>query len=448
MADGHKNLRSISDDIFPNSLTDIDSIKANNGNYVSYNDLKENLMLCWTGDLVSLKQFIEASFDLNGKWKSPGDERKSYSDGETTITWWKNKKKLHFCGKDAKQLKQKCCDLLMGNEIIDDNNTRTNQDEHCHTNNSCIIISESTEAFGAAKTTTPAEKSALKIETINHCLCNQNLHDVNDIKLDIEILQSRIHALQSLANVQEGYSSIIDNSNKIGLLEQRCLEEREKLNKIELDLIDVKRILREMQEREQQQQQQQQQSIASLSSPEIPTSSLPNNENLSIYEADEAPPLSPTVIISAELNEEIQNNNSHDLLLLKNSQFENSSNIFLSNHNTGANHVQPTTQISFETQLNDYHEKQKLLFNRRRQKNFDVQSHEHRSKQRLLFYRNGQISFETQLRNFRARPKSRNKLLPIQRPNHCPHFYQIRKNPRRTPEWLDYLEKVRKVTQS
>ena len=231
------------------------------------------------------------------------------------------------------------------------------------------------------------------------------IYDVNDIKLDIEILQSRIDALQSLANV-----------------------------KIELDLIDVKRILREMQEREQQQQQQQQQSIASLPSPEIPTSSLPNNENLSIYEADEAPPLSPTVIISAELNEEIQNNNSHDLLLLKNSQFENS--------------VQPTTQISFETQLNDCHEKQKLLFNRGRQNNFDVQSHEHRSKQRLLFNRNGQISFETQLRNFRARPKSRNKLLPIQRPNHCPHFYQIPKNPRRTPEWLDYLEKVRQVTQS
>ena len=194
-------------------------------------------MLCWTGDLTSLKQFIEANFDLNGKWKSPGDERKSYSDGKTTITWWRNKKKLHFYGKDAAKLKQKCCNLLMGNEMIDDNSTRTNRDEHCRTNNSCTIIAESSKAVEAAKST---EKSALEIETINHRLCNRSLHDVNDIKLDIEMLQSKTDALQSLANVQEGYSSIIDNSNKIELLEQGCLEEREKVNKIELDLIDIK----------------------------------------------------------------------------------------------------------------------------------------------------------------------------------------------------------------
>ena len=104
-------------------------------------------------------------------------------------------------------------------------------------------------------------KSALEIETINHRLCKRSLHDVNDIKLDIEILQSTTDALQSLANAQEGYSSIIDNSSKIELLEQGCLEEREKVKKIELDLIDIKRILCEMQEREQQQRQQQQQSI-------------------------------------------------------------------------------------------------------------------------------------------------------------------------------------------
>ena len=90
-------------------------------------------------------------------------------------------------------------------------------------------------------------------------------------------MQSKTDALQSLANVQGGYSSIIDNTNNIKLLKQGCLEEREKVIKIELDLIDIKRILGEMQEKEQEQQQQQ--SINSLPSAKIPTGTLPNNEN-------------------------------------------------------------------------------------------------------------------------------------------------------------------------
>ena len=83
MVDGQKNSHATSYDNYLNSLPDIDSVKDNDNNNIGGYDLKENLMLCWTGDLVSLKQFIEANFDLNGKWKSPGDKRR-------------NKKKLHF----------------------------------------------------------------------------------------------------------------------------------------------------------------------------------------------------------------------------------------------------------------------------------------------------------------------------------------------------------------
>ena len=108
--------------------------------------------------------------------------------------------------------------------------------------------------------------------------------------------------------------TIIDHSNKIELLEQDCLEEREKVNKIELDLIDIKRILCEMQEREQQQRQQQQ-SITSLPSGKIPTGTLPNNENQLFCEADEAPSLSTvnTTYTSVQLYEDSHKNNDHDL---------------------------------------------------------------------------------------------------------------------------------------
>ena len=69
------------------SQGDIDSKQSACVNNDKRNELNVNLKLCWTGDLESLKLFIETNIDFNGIWKSPGDERKSYSNGDTTITW-------------------------------------------------------------------------------------------------------------------------------------------------------------------------------------------------------------------------------------------------------------------------------------------------------------------------------------------------------------------------
>ena len=54
----------------------------------------ESLKLVSTGDFDSFRCFVEENSCLNGKWKSPSDERKSYSDGNTTITCWKYKKHI------------------------------------------------------------------------------------------------------------------------------------------------------------------------------------------------------------------------------------------------------------------------------------------------------------------------------------------------------------------
>ena len=116
------------------------------------------------------------------------------------------------------------------------------------------------------------------------------------------------------------------------------------------------------------------QSITSLPSAEIPIGTLPNNENQLFCEADEAPTLLPTANTSAQLYEDIHKNNSDDSLLSKNSQSENSSNSLPPDDNTGANDIQSTAQNSFETQLNDDHEKQKLLFNHRKQKSSRCQA--------------------------------------------------------------------------
>ena len=49
-----------------------------------------------------------------------------------------------------------------------------------------------------------------KIKTIAY-ICDVSL--IDDIMVDIEILQSKTDALQSLTNVPEGCSSIIDNTS-------------------------------------------------------------------------------------------------------------------------------------------------------------------------------------------------------------------------------------------
>ena len=84
-----------------------------------------NLTLCWTRDYESLKHFVE----IDGVWKSPGNERKSYSNGETTLMWWKNKKKMQFTGKECNRIKQKCCSILMGNQLWHENKASIIRDE-------------------------------------------------------------------------------------------------------------------------------------------------------------------------------------------------------------------------------------------------------------------------------------------------------------------------------
>ena len=56
--------------------------------------MTSDLKLSWTGDLESFKELFELYTSIKGTWRSPGGERKTYSDGSTTITWWKNKKKM------------------------------------------------------------------------------------------------------------------------------------------------------------------------------------------------------------------------------------------------------------------------------------------------------------------------------------------------------------------
>ena len=111
MANGHESVSSTSNLNNTSCQKDIDAVQLLNNNRNKSGDLNEKLKLSWTGDLTSFKRFVEENIAISGIWESPGDERKSYSDGYTTIMWWKNKKKLQFSGKEADKIKQTFCNI-------------------------------------------------------------------------------------------------------------------------------------------------------------------------------------------------------------------------------------------------------------------------------------------------------------------------------------------------
>ena len=178
--------------------------------------------------MLPLKLFVETYIDFNGTWKSPGDERKSYSNGDTTITWWRKQKRLQFSGKGANRIKQQCCNILMGKVLTDSMSCTQDENDASRRENASRTENNVLPAFGKPP---------------SQCSCSQIAIDLDGIKLDIEILQSRTDALQSLADVQECCIPSSYNVNKVELLLQEFTEEKGKLRKIEGDLTGIKRMV-------------------------------------------------------------------------------------------------------------------------------------------------------------------------------------------------------------
>ena len=71
------------------------------------------LLLYWNGDFEQLKQFVNKNAELrNGVWSSPGGDKKTDSDGHTSISWRKGKKLLQIEGKEDNLMKAKLCSAI------------------------------------------------------------------------------------------------------------------------------------------------------------------------------------------------------------------------------------------------------------------------------------------------------------------------------------------------
>ena len=269
---------------------DTDFMRLNSDNNAQCNELNANLKLSWTGDLDSLKLFVEKYIDFNGTWKSPGDERKSYSNGDTTIIWWRKIKKLQFSGKEANRIKQQCCNILMGKVLTDSMSGTQDENDASRRENASRSKNNVLPAFGKPQ---------------NQCLCSQTAIDLDGIKLDIEILQSRTDALQSLADVQECCIPSSYNANKVELLMQEFTEEKGKLKKIEGDLTDIKRMVYD---------RKGEQDLKSTDKVQIPVDVTLSNTNKLIQTSNETDAAALTLVpIIPYINEVVEADYIHNL---------------------------------------------------------------------------------------------------------------------------------------
>ena len=151
-----------------------------------------NLKLTWIGDFESLKLFTGSYIDKNGRWNSPGDERKKFtcSDGKTTLMWWKKKKYLQNEGPEALSIMNKMC-LFLNGEMPCQNTTST--------------------------------RSLHNIQSACPCRCGEVRADVEGIKLDLIILESKYNkeSQVSLNSILKLHDEIAELRNEQASLRKR-----------------------------------------------------------------------------------------------------------------------------------------------------------------------------------------------------------------------------------
>ena len=140
--------------------TDLRHIVDDSISQENFPSARENLKLTWIGDFESLKLFTGSYIDKNGRWNSPGDERKKFtcSDGKTTLMWWKKKKYLKVEGPEALSIMNKLC-LFLNGEMPSPNTT--------------------------------SSRSLPNLQSACSCRCGEVRADVEGLKLDVIILESK-----------------------------------------------------------------------------------------------------------------------------------------------------------------------------------------------------------------------------------------------------------------
>ena len=158
-----------------------------------------NLKLSWTGDLASLKTFVEDNLNLQGTWSSPGGEKKLFVAENLTIQWLKNKKFLPIEGKNV----NKVVHYLI--EYICSDSDQQNYD-------ACNI--DNTEIHSKKKATNVTMDGEFLMESQSSvvCRCSELSQEVADLKLDLVSIESKL--CERIHTIENKISSMNDHTKE------------------------------------------------------------------------------------------------------------------------------------------------------------------------------------------------------------------------------------------
>ena len=216
----------------------------------------------WTRTFEGLQDFVAKVLEEQGKWspKVSSSRKFTSSISDLGLTWYYNKQKtLLFQGNSGTNLREILIKLCENSALIESTRSDGRLSLSVFNQGSDIeIVSvinspdiSSISADCVEQIATPNQSTSC-VENIAFapvtggasCKCScvtDILIEFENMKINMEILESRTDALQSLANVQKLCFSSSEYSNEINRLNQELLEERYKTSQLESDLISLKK---------------------------------------------------------------------------------------------------------------------------------------------------------------------------------------------------------------
>ena len=179
----------------------------------------QELRLCWTGDLEKLKLFVSKNVDFVGVWTSPGNDKKKYSDGYSSISWRKSKKVLEIEGRDRNLITAKLCTMLCNDFDPVQSSKSDNYCEFPSTSNEMLV-----ELEGVKLDVTITEKDIRdnkhSIKNVEDCL-DKVVGKLNIINQQFDVFRAEFQLLKNQHTIQYSPKAVeysnLDNQNASGL---------------------------------------------------------------------------------------------------------------------------------------------------------------------------------------------------------------------------------------
>ena len=164
-------------------------------------------------------KIVSKNVDFVGVWTSPGNDKKKYSDGYSSISWRKSKKVLEIEGRDRNLITAKLCTMLCNDFDPVQSSKSDNYCEFPSTSNEMLV-----ELEGVKLDVTITEKDIRdnkhSIKNVEDCL-DKVVGKLNIINQQFDVFRAEFQLLKNQHTIQYSPKAVeysnLDNQNASGL---------------------------------------------------------------------------------------------------------------------------------------------------------------------------------------------------------------------------------------